>query len=44
MGNVAATYAALGRHTDAVAMGGKAIEFFRRVRHENQPSLGECDV
>jgi len=44
MGNVAATYSALGRHADAVAMGGKAIEFFRRVRHENHPSLGECDV
>jgi hypothetical protein len=44
MGNLAATYSSLERHADAVSMGGKAVEFFRRVCHENQSDLGECDV
>jgi hypothetical protein len=44
IGNVAGLYSAVGRHADALAMGGKAIEFFRRIRSENHPDIGECDA
>ena len=41
MNNLAATYKALGRHADAVAMGEMALEFWRRVRPANHPDIGE---
>jgi hypothetical protein len=40
MSNLAATYAALGRHHDALAMQEKMLEFWRRVLPENHPDLG----
>jgi len=40
MGNLADTYAALGRHQDALVMGEKALEFRRRVLPENHPDMG----
>jgi hypothetical protein len=44
MDNVAMTYRALGRPADAVAMGERALEFFRRVLPENHPNTGEGHV
>jgi hypothetical protein len=44
MGNLAATYSALGRHDDALAMGEMALEFRRRVLPESHPDIGEGDV
>ena len=44
MGNLALTYSDLGRHDDALAMGERVLEFFRRVLPENHPSIGEGDV
>jgi hypothetical protein len=41
MNNLAATYRALGRHADAVAMGEQALEFRRRVLPANHPHIGE---
>ncbi len=41
MVNLVSTYSALGRHADALAMGEKALEFHRRVRHANHPDIGE---
>jgi hypothetical protein len=41
MNNLAATYSALGRHADALAMGEKALEFNRRVLPANHPDTGE---
>ncbi len=41
MDNLAMTYRALGRYADAVAMGERALEFFRRVLPENHPDIGE---
>ena len=41
MGNLAATYGALGRHADALAMGEKALELYRRVLPANHPDIGE---
>ncbi len=41
MNTLASTYSALGRHTDALAMGEKALEFNRRVRPANHPEIGE---
>jgi hypothetical protein len=40
MGNLAATYAVLGRHQDALAMREKTLEFERRVLPENHPDIG----
>jgi hypothetical protein len=40
MSNLVATYSALGRHADAVAMGEKALEFQRRVLPANHPEIG----
>jgi hypothetical protein len=40
MGNVAATYSALGRHQDAVVLQEKALKIFRRVLPENHPDIG----
>ena len=45
MGNLAVTYSALfGRHDDALAMGERVLEFYRRVLPESHPSIGEGDV
>ena len=41
MNNLAATYRALGRHADAVAMGEELLEFIRRVLPANHPDIGE---
>ncbi len=40
MGNLAATYSALGRYQDALAMQEKTLEFQRRVLPENHPDIG----
>ena len=41
MNNLAATYLALGRHADALAMFERALEFNRRVLPENHLDIGE---
>ena len=41
MSNLAATYDALGRHADALAMFERALEFRRRVLPANHPDIGE---
>ena len=41
MNNLGATYRALGRYADAVAMGERALEFYRRVLPDNHPNIGE---
>jgi len=41
MSNLAATYTALGRHADALAMGEQVLEFQRRVLPANHPDIGE---
>ena len=41
MSNLAATYSALGRHADALAMGEQVLEFRRRVLPANHPDIGE---
>jgi hypothetical protein len=41
MNNLAATYGALGRHADALAMGERALEFHRRVLPADHPDIGE---
>ena len=43
MSNLAATYGALGRHADALALQEKALEFRRRVLPEDHPDIGEAD-
>ena len=40
MGNLAATYTALGRNQDALVMVEKTLEFQRRVLPENHPHIG----
>jgi len=40
MCNLAATYDALGRHQDALALKEKTLEFQRRVLPENHPEIG----
>ena len=44
MGNLAATYADLGRHEDALVLREKVLEFRRRVLPEEHPEIGEVDV
>ena len=44
MDNLAMTYRTHGRHADAVAMGERALEFYRRVLPENHPDIGEGHV
>jgi hypothetical protein len=44
MNNLSATYSALGRHSDALAMGEAALEFRRRVLPEDHPDIGEGHV
>ena len=39
MGNLAATYNALGRHEDALAMEESVLEFFRRVLPPRHPNI-----
>jgi hypothetical protein len=41
MNNLAATYRALGRHADALAMGEQVLEFQRCVLPSNHPEIGE---
>ena len=41
MSNLAATYFALGRHADALALFEQVLEFRRRVLPANHPSIGE---
>ena len=41
MNNLAATYYALGRHADALAMFERVLEFRRRVLPANHPEIGE---
>ena len=41
MNNLAETYRALGRHTDALAMREQVLEFRLRVLPANHPSIGE---
>ena len=41
MNNLAATYSALERHADALAMGEQLLEFRRRVLPANHPDIGE---
>ena len=40
MGNLAATYSALGRHQDALLLQEKTLVFYRRVLPENHPDIG----
>ena len=44
MGNLAASYYALGRHNEALAMRERVLEFNRRVLPENHPDIGEGRV
>ena len=44
MNNLALTYSDLGRHADALAMGERVLEFYRRVLPEDHPSIGEGHV
>ena len=44
MGNLASTYSALGRHSDALAMEESVLEFFRRVLPADHPHIGEGHV
>ena len=41
MGNLAATYSALGRHADALVMQERVLDFQRRVLPANHPGIGE---
>jgi tetratricopeptide (TPR) repeat protein len=40
MSNLAVTYCHLGRHQDALAMGERTLELWRRALPENHPRLG----
>ena len=44
MNNLANSYSDLGRHQEAVEMGEKTLEFYRRVLPENHPDIGEGDA
>ena len=44
MSNLAATYSALGRHSDALAMREIVLEFRRRVLPADHPHIGEGHV
>ena len=44
MGNLANTYSALGRHSDALAMKESVLEFRRRVLPADHPDIGEGRV
>jgi hypothetical protein len=40
IGNLAATYSALGRHQDALVLNEKTLEFLRRALPQNHPDIG----
>ena len=44
MSNLAQTYSALGRHSDALAMKESVLEFRRRVLPADHPDIGEGHV
>ena len=44
MAHLAATYSALGRHEDALAMQERVLELYRRVLPEDHPDIGEGHV
>ena len=44
MGNLANTYSALGRDSDALAMEESVLEFYRRVLPADHPDIGEGRV
>jgi hypothetical protein len=44
MGNLAATYSELGRHSEALAMEESVLEFYRRVLPADHPDIGEGRV
>ena len=44
MGNLAGTYSALGRHSEALAMQESVLEFRRRVLPAEHPDIGEGRV
>ena len=41
MGNLASMYSDLGRHSDALAMKERVLEFRRRVLPADHPDIGE---
>ena len=41
MFNLANSYSDLGRHEEALVLGEKTLEFYRRVLPENHPAIGE---
>ena len=44
MSDLAGTYSALGRHSDALAMQESVLEFSRRVLPSDHPDIGEGHV
>ena len=44
MACLAATYSALGRHSEALAMKESVLEFYRRVLPAEHPDIGEGRV
>ena len=44
MSQLASTYSALGRHSEALAMAESVLEFRRRVLPAEHPSIGEGRV
>ena len=44
MQGLALSYSDLGRHEEALEMGEKTLEFYRRVLPENHPDIGEGDA
>ena len=44
MNNLAASYSALGRHEEALAMKERVLELYRRVLPEDHPDIGEGPV
>ena len=44
MQGLANSYSYLGRHEEALEMGEKTLEFYRRVLPENHPGIGEGDA
>ena len=44
MGNLAATFGALGRHADALAMGEKTLELFRQELPFYHDGIGESSL
>ena len=44
MNCLAQTYFSLGKYADAAVKFKMFLEFLHRVRHENDPDIGQCDV